>query len=136
MNTKYVLSLDDAKKIAGAAAETARANGWRVVIAIVDDGGGLQYLERADGVQPASIDIAQQKARAAALFRRPTKALEDIVASGRIAMLSLPNITPVEGGVPLVYRGEIVGAIGVSGVQSFEDGQIAKAGADYLLAQP
>jgi uncharacterized protein GlcG (DUF336 family) len=76
--------------------------------------------------------VAQHKARAAALFRRPTKALEEIVAGGRVAMLSLPNITPVEGGLPLVHEGQIVGAIGVSGVQSFQDGLVAKAGADAL----
>lgn len=135
MNTKFVLTLDDAKRVAAAAAKEARANGWNVVIAIVDDGGALTYLERLDGVQPASCEIAQHKARTAAAFRRPTKALEEIVAGGRIAMLSLPNITPVEGGVPLIYRGEVVGAIGVSGVQSFQDGIVAKAGADTLLEE-
>lgn len=132
MRTKFELSLDDAKRIAAAAAQEARNNGWSVVIAIVDDGGALVYLERIDGTQPASSDIAQHKARAAALFRRPTKALEEIVAGGRVAMLSLPHITPVEGGEPLVYRGEIVGAIGVSGVQSSQDGQVARAGAQAL----
>lgn len=132
MRTKFELSLDDAKRIAAAAAQEARSNGWSVVIAIVDDGGTLVYLERIDGTQPASSDIAQHKARAAALFRRPTKALEEIVAGGRVAMLSLPHITPVEGGEPLVYRGAIVGAIGVSGVQSFQDGQVARAGAQAL----
>ncbi|MEF3367508.1 heme-binding protein [Methylocystis sp. 9N] len=132
MRTKFELSLDDAKRIAAAAAQEARSNGWSVVIAIVDDGGTLVYLERIDGTQPASSDIAQHKARAAALFRRPTKTLEEIIAGGRVAMLSLPHITPVEGGEPLVYRGEIVGAIGVSGVQSFQDGQVARAGAQAL----
>jgi len=100
--------------------------------AIVDDAGLLVYLERLDGVQPASCDIAQHKARAAALFRRPTKALEDTVAGGRVALLALPHIIPVEGGVPLVHEGQVIGAIGVSGVQSFEDGMVAKAGADAL----
>lgn len=134
MKMKFVLTLADAKRVAAAAAEEAQRNGWSVVIAIVDDAGLLVYLERLDGVQPASCDIAQAKARAAALFRRPSKALEETVAGGRIALLSLPHIIPVEGGLPLVHEGQIVGAIGVSGVQSFEDGIVAKAGADALGA--
>lgn len=136
MKTKFALSLDAAKQIAAAAEAEASRNGWNVVIAIVDDGGHLVYLQRMDGTQAASSEIAVHKARAAALFKRPTKALEDIVASGRVAMLSLPNITPVEGGAPIVYRGEVVGAIGVSGVQSFQDGIVAKAGADTVSENP
>lgn len=132
MKMKFVLTLADAKRVAAAAAEEAQRNGWSVVIAVVDDAGLLVYLERLDGVQPASCDIAQAKARAAALFRRPSKALEETVAGGRVALLSLPHIIPVEGGLPLVHEGQIVGAIGVSGVQSFEDGIVAKAGADAL----
>ena len=132
MKVKFVLPLADAKRVAAAAAQEAQRNGWSVVIAIVDDAGLLVYLERLDGVQPASCDIAQAKARSAALFRRPTKALEETVAGGRVALLSLPHITPVEGGLPLVHEGQTVGAIGVSGVQSFEDGMVAKAGADAL----
>jgi uncharacterized protein GlcG (DUF336 family) len=132
MRTKFELSLADAKRVAAAAAREAERNGWSVVIAVVDDAGVPIYLERLDGTQPASSEVAQHKARAAALFRRPTKALEEIVAGGRVAMLSLPNITPVEGGLPLVHEGQIVGAIGVSGVQSFQDGLVAKAGADAL----
>lgn len=134
MKMKFVLTLADAKRVAAAAAQEAQRNGWSVVIAIVDDAGLLVYLERLDGVQPASCNIAQAKARAAALFKRPTKALEESVAGGRIALLSLPDITPVEGGLPLLHEGQIVGAIGVSGVQSFEDGMVAKAGADALAA--
>lgn len=132
MRSKFELTLADAKRVAVAAAAEAARNGWSVVIAIVDDAGVLNYLERLDGTQPASSDVAQHKARTAALFRRPTKALEEIVSGGRVAMLSLPNITPVEGGLPLVYEGQIVGAIGVSGVQSFQDGLVAKAGAEAL----
>lgn len=132
MRTKFELTLAEAKRVAAAAAREAERNGWSVVIAIVDDCGILVYLERLDGTQPASSEIAQSKARAAALFRRPTKALEDLVAGGRVAMLSLPEITPVEGGLPLVYEGQIVGAVGVSGVQSFQDGLVAKAGAEAL----
>ena len=96
MKTKFELSLIDAKLIAKAAAEEALRQDWRVVIAIVDDAGLLVYLERLDGAQPASSDIAQHKAKAAALFKRPTKALEEVVAKGRVALLSLPHITPVE----------------------------------------
>lgn len=129
---KFELTLADAKRVAAAAAQAADANRWSVVIAVVDDAGLLVYLERLDGAQPASCDIAQHKARAAALFRRPTKALEEVVAGGRVALLSLPNITPVEGGLPLLHEGQVVGAIGVSGVQSFQDGLVAKAGADAL----
>lgn len=132
MKMKFALTLADAKRVAAAAAQEARRNDWSVVIAIVDDAGLLVYLERLDGVQPASCDIAQHKARAAALFRRPTKALEETVAGGRVALLALPHITPVEGGLPLIHEGQVVGAIGVSGVQSFEDGMVAKAGADAL----
>ena len=132
MKMKFMLTLADARRVAAAAAEEAGRNGWNVVIAIVDDAGLPVYLERLDGVQPASCDIAQAKARAAALFRRPTRALEETVAGGRVALLSLPHITPVEGGLPLLHEGQVVGAIGVSGVQSFEDGIVAKAGADAL----
>jgi len=132
MKTKFDLGLSDAKQIASAAAEEAVRQNWSVVIAIVDDNGLLIYLERLDGAQPASSDIAQHKAKAAALFRRPTKALEEVVANGRIALLSLPHLTPVEGGLPLIYKGQVIGAIGVSGVQSAQDGQVAAAGAAIL----
>jgi glc operon protein GlcG len=135
MKMKFVLTLADAKRVAAAAAREAQRNGWSVVIAIVDDAGLIVYLERLDGVQPASCDVAQAKARAAALFKRPTKALEETVANGRVALLSLPHITPVEGGFPLIHEGQIVGAIGVSGVQSFEDGLVAKAGVEALAAE-
>ena len=132
MKTKFALALEDAKQIAAAAEAEALRSGWNVVIAIVDDGGHLVFLQRMDGTQPASSEIATAKARTAALFKRPSKALEEIVASGRVAMLNLPGATPVEGGVPLVYRGEIVGAIGVSGAQSFQDGITAQAGASVI----
>jgi glc operon protein GlcG len=132
MRMKFVLTLADAKRVAAAAAQEALRNGWSVVIAIVDDAGLPVYLERLDGVQPASCAIAQHKARAAALFRRSTKTLEESVAGGRVALLSLPHVTPVEGGLPLLHEGQVIGAIGVSGVQSFEDGIVAKAGVDAL----
>ncbi|WP_084570762.1 heme-binding protein [Methylosinus sp. PW1] len=129
---KFSLTLDGAKKAAAAAEAEAVKNGWNVVIAIVDDGGNLLYLQRLDGTQASSSETATRKARTSALFKRPTKALEDAVAGGRVALLSLPNVTPLEGGVPLVYKGEIIGAIGVSGATSQQDAQVAKIGADTL----
>jgi uncharacterized protein GlcG (DUF336 family) len=132
MITTKILSLDDAKKIAAAARTEAEKNNWTVVIAIVDEGGHLMYLERADGTQKASSMIAQEKARTAILFKRPSLALEEGVAKGRVAMMSLPGAVTVEGGVPLVVDGHFVGAIGVSGVQSSQDGVVARAGAAVL----
>ncbi len=132
MLTRKTLSLADAKTIAAAASAKAVAEGWTVVIAIHDNGGNLIYLERADNTQLGSIVVAQEKSRTALRFRRPTKALEDSVLAGRIHMMSLPGITSVEGGLPLTVDGEIVGSIGVSGVQSSQDGQVAAAGAAAL----
>lgn len=132
MNAKPCLSLDDAKRVAAAARATADANGWPVVIAVVDDGAHLLYLERMDGCKLGSIETAQAKARSAVFFARPTKALEEIIASGRTAMLRLPNSTPIQGGLPLVFEGHLVGGIGVSGVTSAQDEQIAAAGVARL----
>jgi uncharacterized protein GlcG (DUF336 family) len=132
MLMRKTLSLADAKKVAAAASAKAVAEGWTVVIAVHDHGGNLLYLERADGAQLGSIMVAQEKSRTALMFKRPTKLLEDTVLAGRVNMMSLPGITSVEGGVPLVLEGEIVGSIGVSGVQSSQDGQIAAAGAAVL----
>ncbi len=132
MLTKHALSLTDAKNAAAAAAKVADDNGWKVVIAILDDGGNLLYLERIDGTQAGSVDVAIAKGRTAVMFRRPTKAFEDTVAGGRPVMMMLPGATPIEGGLPLIYQGEVVGSIGVSGVQSSQDGQIAKGAADYI----
>jgi uncharacterized protein GlcG (DUF336 family) len=129
---KYALALDGAKKAAAAAEAEALKNGWNVVIAITDDGGNLLYLQRLDGTQASSSETATRKASTAALFKRPTKALEDAVAGGRVSLLSLPNVTPLEGGLPILYKGEIIGAIGVSGAQSSQDAQVAKVGADTL----
>jgi uncharacterized protein GlcG (DUF336 family) len=134
MLTKHALSLADAKNAAAAAARVAGENGWKVVIAILDDGGNLLYLERLDGTQAGSVDVAVAKGRTAVMFKRPTKAFEDTVAGGRTVMMMLPGATPVEGGLPLIYQGEVVGSIGVSGVQSSQDGQIAKGAADYIAA--
>ncbi len=132
MLTKHALSLADAKNAAAAAAKVAGENGWKAVIAILDDGGNLLYLERLDGTQAGSVDVAIAKGRTAVMFKRPTKAFEDTVAGGRTVMMMLPGATPVEGGLPLIYQGEVVGSIGVSGVQSSQDGQIAKGAADYI----
>jgi uncharacterized protein GlcG (DUF336 family) len=130
--TKKTLTLDAARKIAAAAEAEAMKNSWNVVIAVVDDGGHLIYLERMDQTQIGSVEIATEKARTAVRFKRPSKALEDAVAGGRNVVLRLPGATPVEGGLPLMSDGAIVGAIGVSGVTSQQDGQIAKAGADIV----
>lgn len=128
----YALTLHEAKTMADAARTEATRNGWTVVIAIVDDGGHLVYLERMDGTQKASCVVAQEKARSAIMFKRPTLALEKVVADGRTWMMTLPGATMVEGGLPIVYRDTFVGAIGVSGVQSSQDGIVAKAGLDAL----
>jgi len=130
--TQLVLSIDDAHKMAAAARAEAKAQGWSVVIAIVDDGGHLVYLERLDGTQKASSEIAIAKARTAIMFKRPSKVLEDAVAGGRVAVMSLPGVTPVEGGLPIVVDGHFLGAIGVSGVQSSQDAQVARAGLEAL----
>jgi len=132
MYQKYALALEDARRVAAAARAMAQANQWNVVIAIVDDGGHLVYLERMDQVQLGSVNVAIEKAITAIRFRRPSQAIEATIAGGRLAMLNLPGATPIEGGVPLVHEGSFVGAIGVSGVQSQQDGQIALAGAAAL----
>jgi uncharacterized protein GlcG (DUF336 family) len=129
---KKALTLAVAKQIAAAAAAEAAKNNWNVVIAIVDDGGHLVYFERLDETQTGSIDVALQKARTATSFKRPTKALEDVLMGGRMTILTLPGALPVEGGVPIMLDGKVLGAIGVSGVTAQQDGQIAKAGADAL----
>ena len=128
MSSKPVLALDDAKRIAAAAEAEAQLNNWRVVIAVVDDGGHLLYLQRSHDTPFGSVDTAICKARAAVAFQRPTKVSEDAVLSGRLIHLSLPGVIPAEGGVPLEIDGLIVGGLGISGVRSFQDGQIAAAG--------
>jgi glc operon protein GlcG len=130
--TKKVLTLEAAREIATAAQAEARKNGWNVVIAVVDDGGHLIYLERMDGTQVASVIVAQEKAACAIRFKRPTKALEDVVAGGRTVVMKLAGAVPVEGGLPIVVNGEFLGAIGVSGVMSNQDGQVAAAGLTAL----
>lgn len=135
MRTKHGLTLADAKRVAAAAEAEAVRQGWNVVIAIQDDGGNLLYLQRMDDTQIGSVGVAQEKALTAIRFKRPSKAFEEAVAGGRMVMTTLPGATPIEGGLPLLYRGEVVGAIGVSGVLSSQDGIVAKAGADVLAQQ-
>jgi glc operon protein GlcG len=130
--TKKSLTLDAAKKIAAAAQVEAKKNNWNVVISVVDDGANLIYLEKMDGTQIGSIEIAQMKARTAIKMKRPSKAFEDMIAGGRNAVLKLPDVLGVEGGLPLVVDGQFLGAIGVSGVTSAQDGQIAAAGVKAL----
>lgn len=127
--------MEAAKKIAAAAEAEAKKNNWNVVICVVDEGASLLYLQRMDGTQIGSVDIAQMKARTAIKMKRPSKVLEDAVAGGRNAVLKLPDVLPVEGGVPLVTAdGQFIGAVGVSGVTSAQDGQIAAAGAATLAS--
>lgn len=129
MQTKPYLTLDDLKKIAAGAEAEAKANNWAVVIAIVDDGGHLLWLQRLDGAAPASSHIAPAKAKTAALGRRETKIYEDMINNGRFSFLCAPELDGLlEGGVPIVVDGQCVGAVGVSGVKSSEDVQIGKAG--------
>jgi len=130
--SKPVLTLEDAKRIAAAGEAEAQRNDWRVVIAIVDDGGHLLYLQRSHDTQFGSVETAIKKAHAAVAFRRPTKVSEDAVLGGRLIHLALPGVIPAEGGVPLEIDGVIVGGLGISGVRSFQDGQIAAAGVAAL----
>ncbi|QQS15042.1 MAG: heme-binding protein [Rhodospirillales bacterium] len=133
MLDKKALSIAEAKKIAAAAMAEAEKNNWTVVVAILDDGGHLMYLERRDGTQLASAGIAVGKARTALLYKRSSKVMEDVVNGGRASVMTLsPDIVTVEGGLPLIHNGVIVGSIGVSGVTSPQDGVVAKAGADTL----
>jgi glc operon protein GlcG len=126
------ITLENAKKTSVPALAEAAKNNWSVAVAIVDPAGNLVYYEKMDNTQLGSANVAIDKARSAALFKRPTKAFQDALAAGGegLRVLRLQGATPVEGGIPLVSDGKIVGAIGVSGVTSAQDGQCAKAGAD------
>jgi glc operon protein GlcG len=128
------ISLEDAKKAAAAALAEARRNGFTMAVAITDAAGTLVYFEKMDETQMASAVVAVDKARSAALFKRPTKAFQDMLASGGegLRVLSLAGAVPIEGGLPLVVNGNFVGAIGVSGGTSAQDSQCAKPGADAL----
>ncbi len=129
MKTKAVLELSDVKTIAAAAEAEAIQNNWAVTIAIVDDGGHLLWLQRLDGAPAISAQIAPAKAHTAALGRRESKVYEDVINGGRTSFLSAPGVQGLlEGGVPVMKDGQCIGAVGVSGVKSNEDAQIAKAG--------
>lgn len=126
------INLETARKVAAAAAAEGKKNGWTVAVAIVDTAGDLVYFERMDDTQVASSHVAQEKARTAVRFKRPSKAFEEAIAGGRLAVLGMPGVTPLEGGIPLLVDGKIVGAVGVSGVTSQQDGVCAQAGVDAL----
>lgn len=131
MKMRETMTLDDVKKIAAAAEAEALRNNWAVSIAICDDGGHLLWLQRLDGANPMSAEVAPGKARAAAIARKPSKALEDMVNAGRTAALAMP-LMPLEGGELILVNGNVVGAVGVSGVKAAEDAQIARAGVAAL----
>ena len=129
MKTQSMLTLEDARAIAQAAETEATKNGWAVALAVVDNGGHLLWLQRLDGAAPIAAQIAPAKARTAALGRRETKVYEDMINQGRTSFLSAPGLDGMlEGGVPIMVDGHCVGAVGVSGVKSSEDAQIARAG--------
>jgi glc operon protein GlcG len=130
---KNVLTLATAKKIAEAAEQFAIGKSWNVVIAVVDDGGNLLYLERMDGAPIGSVGVAHEKARTSVIFKAPTKAFEAGLAAGVTSLLKL-DILPFEGGVPVTVKGSIVGAIGVSGcAASTQDGEVAEAAAEWFV---
>ncbi|MGE0330993.1 MAG: heme-binding protein [Ramlibacter sp.] len=129
MKTKSILEASDVKAIGAAAEAEAVKNNWAVTIAIVDDGGHLLWLQRLDGAAPISAHIAPAKAHTAAVGRRESKIYEDMINGGRVSFLSAPDLKGLlEGGVPIVKDGQVLGAVGVSGVKSTEDAQIARAG--------
>jgi len=131
------VTLDQARKAAAAADAEARKNSWPMAIAVVDTAGQLVFFQRADNTQTASTAIAQDKAVSAAMFRRPTKVMQDALAAGGagVRFLNLRGASTVEGGLPLTIDGKIIGAIGVSGAASDQDGQCAKAGVDAVAAK-
>ena len=129
MKTRPCLTLEDCRKIGAACQAEARKNKWNVVIAILDDGGHLLWLQRLDGASPISAHIASAKANTAALGRRESRVYEEMINGGRMSFLSAPDLKGLlEGGVPIVKDGQVIGAVGVSGVKSTEDAQVARAG--------
>lgn len=132
---KKVLTLAAAKTMAAAAEAEATRNGWNLVIVIVDDGGNLLYLQRMDGTQLGSLAIAQAKARTALLYRRPTKDFADRMTAGSNATLAMPEVMPLEGGLPIVVNGQVIGAIAASGATGAQDAQAVQKGIDALLAK-
>ena len=127
LGTAKYITLEAAKKMLAAAEAEARKNNWNVAIAIVDAGGSLILFQKLDDTQLGSVNIAIGKARTAVNFKRPTKALEDIVAGGRSVFIALEGITPLQGGLPVMVDGKLIGAVGVSGVMSAQDEQVAQA---------
>src|SRR5882757_3065244 len=127
LGTTKFITLEVAKKMAAAGEAEARKNGWNIAIAIVDVSGGLILFHKLDETQPGSIAVAQGKARAAALFKRPSKALEEAIAGGKQGFLAVDGIVPMQGGLPIVVDGKVIGAVGVSGVTSAQDEQVAQA---------
>src|SRR5262249_25396635 len=127
LGTAKFITLEAAKKMAAAGEAEARRNGWNVAIAIVDAAGGLILFHKLDETQPGSIAVAQAKARTAALFKRSTKAMEEAVAAGKLALLSVEGIVPMQGGLPVIVEGKVIGAVGVSGVTSAQDEQVVQA---------
>ena len=134
MKTKPVPGHEDIDRMLAAARAEALSNQWAVTIAIVDDGGHLLALQRLDGASPVSAQIAVEKARTAALGRRPSQAYEEMINGGRVSFLSAPLAGMLEGGVPVLVDGQVVGAVGVSGVKSNQDAQVATAGANAATA--
>jgi len=129
--TKYI-TLELAKKAMAAAEAEAQKNNWNVAIAIVDAGANLILFEKMDDTQLGSVNIAVGKARTAVNFKRPTKAIEDLVAGGRQVFLAVEGITPLQGGLPVMAEGKLIGAVGVSGVMSSQDEQVAQAAVTVL----
>jgi glc operon protein GlcG len=132
---KKTLSLAAAKKAAAAAEAEAAKNNWTMVISVLDDGGNLLYLERMDGTQLGSIEVSQGKARTALQFKRPSKAFQDLIDKDQAHLITLGHITAVQGGLPIMAEGKVVGSIGVSGGASPQDEQCAQAGVNALGAQ-
>lgn len=130
------IGVETARKVAAAAIAEGKKNGWNVAVAVVDIGGDLVFFEKIDHTQVGSVVVSQEKARTSVRFKRPTKVFEDAVVGGRNVILSLPGATPIEGGIPLLVDGKIIGAIGVSGATSQQDGVCAQAGADTLGKGP
>jgi glc operon protein GlcG len=127
LGTSKYITLEAAKKMAAAGEAEARKNGWNVAITIVDASGALILFQKLDETQPGSIAVSQGKARTSAMFKRPTKAMEEMIAGGKTAFLAVEGIVPIQGGLPIVADGKVIGAIGVSGVTSAQDEQIAIA---------
>lgn len=133
LGTAKYITLEAAKKMAEAGEAEARKNGWNVAIAIMDASGALILFHKLDETQPGSVAVAQGKARTAALFKRPTKAMEEAIAAGKQAFLAVEGIVPMQGGLPVIVEGKVIGAVGVSGVSSAQDEQVAEAALSGLV---